>query len=116
MRSTPTRIGAADAQDVIENLRYLEYRAIVDACDVRSILGEARGESRNGAADGVERIEHQSDLVLQHPVGVVAFLRHGPRIAHHDDGQALLNRFADAAGAGLADEEIGELHEVADLR
>ena len=116
MRSTPTRIGAAEAQNFLEDLRYFKYRAILDAPDTRAIILELRGQPHDGAANALERVEHHPGVVLQHPLGVIALLRHGPGIAHHDHGQPLLNRFADAAGTRLADEEIGELHEVADMR
>ena len=80
------------------------------------MLVEAADDRRYAAADVLEGIQHDSGIVFFHPIGVVALLQHGPCVAHHDDGQALLNGFADAAGTRLADEEVGELHEIADLR
>src|ERR1035438_9420353 len=43
------------------------------------------------------------------PVGVVALVRQGPRAALHDHRQPHGQRFADAAGAWLADEEVGQI-------
>ncbi len=116
MKSTPIRVGVAEAQDALENDRYFEYGTILNARDTGAIVVEAARHRRHSAADGLEGIQHDSRVVLLHPIGVVAFLGHGPRVAHHDDGQALLNGFADAAGTRLADEEIAQLHEIADLR
>jgi len=97
-------------------LRYFEHRAILDAPDARPVIIELSGQPRHRAANRLKRFQHQACVVLENPVGVVALLRHGPRVAHDDHGQTLLNRFTQAARARLADEEIRELHEEADLR
>jgi len=97
-------------------LRDFEHRAILDAPDARTVVFQLIGQPRDGGANRLKRIQYQPGVVLENPVGVVALLRHGPRVAHDDDGQPLLNRFTDAARARLADEEIRELHEEADLR
>jgi hypothetical protein len=116
MRSTPTRAGIAETQNAVENRRYFEYRAILNTRDAGAIVVKAAGYCRYTAADGLEGVQHDSGAVFLHPIRVVALLRHGPRVAYDDDGQALLNGFADAAGTGLADEEIAQLHEITDLR
>ena len=116
MKSTPTRIGTAETQNTVEDGRYFEYRAILYARDVGAIVIKTAGDRRYPAADGLEGVQHDSGAVFLHPIRVVALLRHGPGVAHHDDGQALLNGFADAAGTRLADEEIAQLHEITDLR
>jgi len=116
MKSTPTRIGIAETQNTLEDGRNLEDRAIPNARDVGAVLAEAHGDCRYAALDVLEGVEHDSGAVLLHPIRVVALLRHGPGVAHHDDGQALLDGFADTAGTRLADEEIAQLHEIADLR
>jgi hypothetical protein len=116
VKSTPTRLGIAEPQNTVEDGRYFEYRAILNARDAGAIVVEAARDRRYAAGDGLEGIQHDPGVVFLHPIRVVAFLQHGPGVTHHDDGQALLNRFADAAGARLADEEIAQVHEVTDLR
>jgi len=71
---------------------------------------------RDTSANRFERIQHDTRRVLLDPFGVVALLRHGPRIADHNHRQALLHRLADAAGTRFADKEVAQLHVVADLR
>jgi hypothetical protein len=116
VKSTPIRIGVADTQNTLEDARYFEYGAVLNARDAPAIVLEAARYFRYAAGDGLEGVQHDSGVVFLHPLRVVALLRHGPRIAHHDDGQPLLNGFADAAGTRLADEEIAQLHEITDLR
>jgi hypothetical protein len=116
MKSTPTRIGVAETQNTVEDGRNLEDRAILNARDAGAVLVEAQGDCRYAALDVLEGVEHDPGAVLLHPIRVVALLRHGPGVSHHDHGQALLDRFADAAGTRLADEKIAQLHEITDLR
>src|SRR5271156_3748724 len=116
MKSTPIRACITEPQYFADDGRNFEYRAILNTRDAGTILVHARRQRGYALADGSEGVEHQAGAVLLHPVGVVPLLRHGPDITHHDDGQPLLDGLADAAGTGLADEEIAELHEVADLR
>jgi hypothetical protein len=116
VKSTPTRLGIAEPQNTVEDGRYFEYCAILNAPDAGAIVIKAARYGRYTAVDGLEGIQHDSRVEFFHPIRVVALLRHGPRVAHHDDGQPLLNGFADAAGTRLADEEIAQLHEIADLR
>jgi hypothetical protein len=111
-----TRVGIAETQDALENRRYLEYGAILNARNPGAIGIEAARHRGDAGGNVAERIQYDSRVMFLHPVGVVAFLQHGPRIAHQDDGQPLLNGFTDAAGTRLADEEIAQLHEIADLR
>ncbi|HEY2634267.1 MAG TPA: hypothetical protein VGI51_06070, partial [Steroidobacteraceae bacterium] len=113
MKSTPTRIGIAETQNTLEDGWNLEDGAILNARDAGAVIVEAHGDGRYAALDVSEGVEDDSRAVLLHPIRVVALLRHGPGVAHHDDGQALLDRFADAAGTRLADEEIAQLHEIA---
>jgi hypothetical protein len=116
MKSTPIRASITEPQDFAEDGRNFEYCAILNARDAGAILVHARRQRRYALAHGAEGVEHDAGTALLHPFGVVALLRHGPHIAHHDDGQPLLYGFADAARPGLADEEIAELHEIANLR
>jgi hypothetical protein len=116
VKSTPTRLGVAEPQNTLEDGRYFEYCAILYARDAGAIVIKAARYCRYTAVDGLEGIQHDSGVVFLHPIRVVAFLQHGPGVAHHDDGQALLNGFADAAGTRLADEEIAQVHEITDLR
>ncbi len=116
MTSTHIRAGITEAQYAVENGGDLEYRAIADARDAGPVRIDLLGERVDGAANETEGLEHQSHLLLDHPLGVVALLRHGPRVAYHDDGQSGLQRFAQAAGTGFADEEIRKPHEIRDLR
>src|ERR1700722_8972719 len=74
------------------------------------------GHPRDAMANALEGIEHDAGPNLLDPLSVEALLRHGPRVAHHDDWQTLLYGLADTARPGFADEEIAELHVVADLR
>ena len=65
----------------------------------------------DGCGDLQEKAaEHQADLLLLDPIRVVPLVRHGPGISLHDDRQALDQRLADAAGARLADEKVGQFH------
>jgi len=64
---------------------------------------------------GSEGVEHDADAVLLNPLRVVTLLGHRQRIAHDDDRQALMHGLADAARSGFADEEVAELHVIADL-
>src|SRR5580698_5322888 len=93
--------------DSLENLRYFEYRTIADAGNASAKFVETMDYLGGPAAHRFERIEHDARLLLEHPIGVVAFLRHGPGVAYHDHRQALVDRLAEAAGTRLADEEIG---------
>lgn len=69
-------------------------------------------EGRHDVGKAAERF---AQFVFGHPGGVEPFLRQRPRIVFDDDRKAHFDRFAHAAGAGFADEEIGELHELRDL-
>jgi len=102
-------------QNCIDDLGNLEHRAILNASNRRAQLGEPARDFRDAAAHGAKRIEHHADPVLEHPLCVVALLRHRQGVAHDNDRQALMHRLADTAGTGLADEEIGEPHVMADL-
>src|SRR5712675_529131 len=110
-RCEPLRV-----QQAIEDLGNFEDGAILDARDPRAQFREAGDDFIDARANVLEGIQHDAGAGLRHPLGVVALLRHGPGVVDHDDRQSLLNGFADTAGAGFADEEIAELHEVADLR
>jgi hypothetical protein len=112
----PIRIGIAETQNSLEDCRYFEYRSVLHATDAGAVRLEPARHRVDALADRFERIQHDADAVLLHPLRVVALLRHGPGVAHDDDGQLLLDGFADAAGPGLADEEIAQLHEIADVR
>src|SRR5882757_597838 len=107
--------GPGVAHYSLQNLRNLEYGAILNARDARTKFREARDDFIDAVVNVLEGIEHDAGAVLLNPLGVVALLRHGPGIVDDDDRQALLYGFADAPGARLADEEIAEVHEVADL-
>jgi hypothetical protein len=115
MKSTPTRTCIAEAQDSAQNVRDFEYRAVLDRRRAGAKIIEPARHRRDPFANGLEGIEHDSSIVLLHPFGVIPLLRHGPCVSRHDDRQPLLHRFADTARAWLADEEIAELHEIADL-
>jgi len=67
-------------------------------------------ESFHGLGHLAEAADGDAHLPFLDPAGVVALVRQSPGIALHDDGQSLGQGFADAAGAGFADEEIGDLH------
>jgi hypothetical protein len=86
MKSTPTQAGIADAQNAVEDFRYFEYRAILNARDTGAIAIHVARYLGHTAADGFEGIQHDSGAAFLHPISVVALLRHGPRITHHDDG------------------------------
>ncbi len=117
MKSTPIRVCIAEAQDFARG--WPEFR-ISRGFECGRRWRDTRPAGAVTADTplpiALEGVEHDAGAVLLHPFGVVALLRHGPCVAHHDDGQPLLHGFADAAGTGLADEEIAELHEIADLR
>jgi hypothetical protein len=84
MKSTPIQRAAAETQYCIENARNFEYRPVLNAGDAGAMLIDAGGQRAYAVANGLEGIEHHSHAVFLHPLGVVAFLRHGPRIAYHD--------------------------------
>jgi hypothetical protein len=109
-------MGIAETQNSFEDCRYFEYRAVLHAADAGAVRLEAARHRVDARADRLERIQHYADAVLLHPLRVVALLRHGPRVAHDDDRQLLLDGLADAAGSRLADEEVAQLHEIADVR
>jgi hypothetical protein len=86
MKSTPTRAGIADAQNAAEDFRHFENRAILHARDTGAIAIHAARDLGHPAADGFERVQHDSGAAFLHPISVVALLRHGPRITYHDHG------------------------------
>jgi hypothetical protein len=116
MKSTPTRAGIAETQNILENGGDFENRPILNASDAGAILIHVAGDRGYAAADRFEGVQDDPGLVFAQPLGVVALLRHGPRVAHDNHRESLLNGFADAAGTRLADEEVAELHEIANVR
>src|SRR5579862_8136707 len=59
-----------------------------------------------------KRLQHDAEMFLAHPIGIKALLRQRPGVLFDHDGELHLQRFANASGPRLADEEIGEMHEV----
>jgi hypothetical protein len=116
MKSTPTRACIAETQNTVENGRDFENRSILNASNAGAILIHVAGYRHYAAADSFEGVQNDSGLVFPQPLGVVALLRHGPRVAHDNHGESLLNGFADTAGTRLADEKVAELHEIANVR
>ncbi len=100
--------------DLLEKVGDLEDGAVLDAGDVGAKFRQAADQVRHPGTDDAEAIEHEPGSAFLDPVGVVAFLRHRPCVLDHDDGQTLLDGFADAAGPGFADEKIAQLHVIAD--
>src|ERR1700735_2317820 len=115
MKSTPIRTGVAEAQDSAQDVGYFEYRSVLNGRHAGTKIAKATGNFGYSLTNVFEGVQHDSGVLFPHPVGVVTLLRHGPRVSHHDDRQPLLHGFADAARTRFADEEIAELHEVADL-
>src|SRR5271154_611099 len=66
-------------------------------------------------ADVTEVGKDFANSLVGDPLGVVTLLGEGPGVAFDDYGEFHGYGFADAAGAGLAYEEIGEMHEIRDL-
>jgi hypothetical protein len=83
MKSMPIRPAAAETQYCIENARNFEYCPVLNARDASAIIIDAGGQIADSGTNFLEGIQHHSHAVFLHPLGVVAFLRHGPRIAHH---------------------------------
>jgi hypothetical protein len=86
MKSTPIRVCITEPQYVAEDRGDFEYRAVLNARDTGAILVHPRGQRGYAVADRSEGVEHDTGAALLHPFGVVPLLRHGPRIAHDDDG------------------------------
>src|SRR5579871_5754352 len=70
----------------------------------------------NAESDLAETLERDAQAVLNQPLGVVTLLRHRRSVAFGNYRQMELQGFADASGAGLPDEEIGERHVIVNLR
>jgi len=69
-----------------------------------------REQYRDGFAQMREGAHHHPDLRFDDPVGVVALVGQRPLVALDDRGQPHGQRFADAAGTGISDEEVGQAH------
>jgi hypothetical protein len=86
MKSTPIRACITEPQYFTEDGGDFEYRAVLNARDAGAILIHPRGQRGYAVADGSEGVQHDACAALLHPFGIVALLRHGPRISHDDDG------------------------------
>jgi hypothetical protein len=93
-----------------EQFGHLEDRAVLDRPDRGPVLVEPIDQPERGRARRAQRRDHASHAALVDPAGVVALLGHRPRVAERDHRQPALQRLAQAARAGLADEEIGQPH------
>src|ERR1700722_10473990 len=94
-----------------ENFRNLKHRLVFDGRRVRLEPREVGGVQQLAQAgvDGAERWQYHAHLLLANPLGVVTLLRKCPSVSLHHHRKMHSNRFANAAGAGLADEEIREM-------
>src|SRR5437016_1492877 len=80
------------------------------------VAGQVAKNTLDGGLDSAEIFQHQTGALFTHPVGIVAFLGERPGIALDDYRKSHGDGFADAAGAGLSDEEVGQAHVVRNLR
>jgi hypothetical protein len=64
-------------QNFVEDGRYFEYCAILNTSDAGAILVNVARYGRYAAADRPKRVQNDACVVFLHPLGVVAFLRHG---------------------------------------
>src|SRR5580700_965647 len=76
-----------------------------------ALVTRRRQQFRDGFIQLGEAIDHHANLLFDDPVRVVALVRQRPLVALDDYGQPHGQRLADAAGTGLANEEIGEAHQ-----
>jgi len=104
----------ARQQSVDERCNF-EHGPIVEGRDHSAIIAETIDDLGDAGSNHAKRIQHDADAVLAHPFGVIALLGHRQSIFHDDDRQPEMNGLADAARSRLADEEIAELHVMADL-
>ena len=106
----PGQTARGRVENLLQNARHLEERSVFDTRDVRAEILESAQELPDGSVDVTKARVHDTQSVRADPLSVVALLGHGPGVIDHDHGQALLHGLAGAAGPGLTDEEVGQLH------
>src|ERR1700683_3869160 len=74
-------------ENLFEESGYFENRLILDCRAIFAVADEVGGLEQflHSRCNGAETGQDHSNFIFQDPVGVIAFLRQGPRIALDDD-------------------------------
>src|SRR6266536_6578186 len=103
--------------DTAQNFLALEDCAVVQGGGIGAIELEigSRQHFLHSTFNTPEAAQHNSDLLVDDPLGIESLLGQRPAIALHNHRQLHQQSFAEAAGAWFADEEVRERHVVGNL-